>query len=289
MRIALLGAGGQLATDLRPQLRGDVVPLARADLDVTHEDDVAARFADIRPDLVLNCTAMTNVDACETQPAAAFAVNAEGAGAVARQAARLAAAVLYVSTDYVYGQAGPRAEPYVEDDPPGPVNVYGASKLAGEMLTRANNPRYFIVRTCGLYGHAGAHGKGGNFVETMLRAAQTQPVVRVVADQRLSPTSTRELAVRIAQLIRTGAFGLVHIAAPDHCTWFEFTREIFAHAGVKADLRPILSNELRDRAPRPTMSALQSVRLASTGVSACPPWRQMLHAYLDSRPQSQTI
>ncbi len=288
MRIALIGANGQLGTDLRPCLSGEVTGLDRPTLDVRREDNVAAILAEVHPDVVINCAGLTHVDACEDQVEAALAVNAGGALAVARQAERQGAAVVYISTDYVYGSEGQRAAPYAEHDPPGPVNVYGVSKLAGEYLSRAYNRRCFIVRTCGLYGHAGQLGTGANFVESMLRLARAGQPVRVVDDQRVTPTSTSELAGKLAQLVRTDAFGLYHIAAPDSCTWFEFAQEIFRYAKLSVDLRPINSTELGRRAPRPAMSALRSVNLEAAGLTPCPAWRDMLHAYLDACPQRRS-
>ncbi len=283
MRIALIGANGQLGTDLRKRLSGDVVGLDVPDFDVRREAQVAAAFASIQPEIVINCAALTNVDACEEQVEVAFAVNAGGALAVARQAERVNAPVVYISTDFVFGSEGTRTQPYVEADTPAPLSVYGMSKLAGEYLTRAYSRRSYIVRTCGLYGYAGAAGKSGNFVETMLRLAGSGQPVRVVNDQQVSPTSTRALADRLAALIETQMYGLYHIAAVDRCTWYEFAAEIFRHRRQTVDLQPIRSSEWPARARRPPMSALASARLAATGVPPCPSWRVMLHEYLDAR------
>jgi dTDP-4-dehydrorhamnose reductase len=240
---------------------------------------------------VVNCAGLTNVDWCEDHLAEAFAVNATGAAHVARAAEAVGAAVVYISSDYVFGAAGPRDEPYSEDDRPGPVNGYGVSKLAGEHLTQAYNARALVVRTCGLYGHAGARGKAGtergrgsgNFVETLLRLAGERTTIRVVDDQCVSPTSTAACAARLAALIERRACGLYHVAAPDCCTWYELAQALFAHEGRDVDLRPISSAEYAARARRPAWSALRSVRLERAGVPLCPPWQAMLHEYLRTR------
>jgi dTDP-4-dehydrorhamnose reductase len=283
MRIALIGASGQLGTDLREQLRGEVIPLSQPEFDVRCEDLARAALERAAPNVVVNCAAVTNVDGCEDDPVTAFSVNAAGALHVARSANSIGAAVVYISTDYVFGGQVGRVEPYHEEDAPAPLNVYGASKLAGEQLTRAYNRRALVVRTCGLYGRVGARGKGGNFVETMLRlAAQSKPI-RVVDDQRLSPTSTTACAGVIAELVARDATGLVHVAAADSCTWYEFARAILAEQGVAAEIRPIRSSEYAARARRPQFSALCSRRLAQAGAAGCPPWREMLREYLRTR------
>jgi dTDP-4-dehydrorhamnose reductase len=285
VRIVLIGSEGQLGTDLRRVLPPDTVGVDLPAFDIRQPEQVRALFARERPDWVINCAAQTNVDRCELEPDEAFAINACGALHVARAAAEIGARVAYLSTDYVFGGDGPPRAVYTESDRPAPVNVYGASKLAGEHLTRAYQPRGLIVRTAGLYGHAGARGKGGNFVETMLRLAAAGQPIRVVDDQRLSPTSTVELADRLVALLRQDAAGLVHLAAADDCTWFEFAREIFAFLKLDVAVQPVPTWQYPVKAQRPALSALRSERLASLGVPSCRPWRAMLHDYLQARPQ----
>lgn len=285
MRIVLIGSEGQLGTDLRRVLPADTVGVDLPAFDIRQPEQVQALFEQERPDWVINCAAQTNVDRCELEPDDAFAINACGALHVARAAAEFGARVVYLSTDYVFGGDGPPRAGYTESDRPAPVNVYGASKLAGEHLTRAFQPRGLIVRTAGLYGHAGARGKGGNFVETMLRLAAAGQPIRVVDDQRLSPTSTVELADRLVALLRQDAAGLVHLAAADDCTWFEFACEIFAFLKLDIAVRPVPTSQYPVKAQRPALSALRSERLASLGVPPCRPWREMLHDYLRARPQ----
>jgi dTDP-4-dehydrorhamnose reductase len=285
VRTLLIGAGGQLGTDLLVRLAGDVLPLDLPELDITREDQLRRVLQDYRPDWVINSAAMTNVDGCEKAPAECFAVNTLGALVAARCAAEVEAGLVYISTDYVFGASGPRCHVYDEDDLPGPVNTYGASKLAGEHLSLAHCARTLIVRTCGLYGHAGARGKGGNFIETMLRLGCRGTTVRVVDDQRLSPTATVDCAARIVDLLSAGARGVVHVAARDTCTWFELAREIFKLAALEVDLRPISSAEYGAPARRPAFSALGTRRLAALGLEACRGWREMLADYMAARPR----
>jgi dTDP-4-dehydrorhamnose reductase len=282
--ILVIGAVGQLGTDLMARLGERAVGVDYPDLDVRNVEQVAAVVAQHAPRWVINCAAVTNVDGCETAVEEAFAVNAVGARNVARAAAEHGAGVIYISTDYVFGLAGPRAEPYVESDCPGPQGVYAASKLAGEHLTLAAHPEAVVARTCGLYGHAGARGKGGNFVETMLRLGGEGRDLRVVSDQRLSPTSTVACAEQLERLIAVDARGIVHVTAADHCTWHDFAVAIFELAGMDVAVTPIPTSEYPTAAPRPLMSALRSERLAGLGLDPMPSWRAMLKTYLATRP-----
>lgn len=283
MRILIIGSNGQLGTDLMARLSGDVRGVTVSDIDVRAEASVARTLQEHQPDAVINCAAHTNVDGCESEVAEALAVNAAGALYVARQCAARGAYLIHISTDYVFGAAGPRSVPYYENDAPDPVNVYGASKLAGETLVSAYARESAIVRTCGLYGHAGARGKGGNFVETMLRLAGGEKPIRVVADQRLSPTSTWALAGKLSEVLKLRPAGVLHVAARDSCTWHEFASEIVRSVDPERDVRPIRSSEYPTPARRPAFSALGSGRLAGLGASPCPPWREMLAEYLGRR------
>ncbi len=279
----LIGGAGQLGHDLRPVLPGEVVSLDLPELDITDAAQVHAALETHRPDVVINCAAQTNVDRCESATAEAFAINALGARHVAQATAQLGGYLVFISTDYVFGAEGRRLLPYGESEMPGPLSVYGASKLAGEHLTLAAGARALVVRTCGLYGHAGARGKGGNFVETMLRVAGQGKPLRVVDDQTLSPTSTVECAAKLVALLKRRATGVVHVAAEDCCSWYTFARAIFDHGGLDVDLTPIPTSEYPTPAQRPAMSALRSERLAELGIPPCRGWRAMLHEYLENR------
>ena len=213
MKIAVLGSQGQLGRDLCPRLGGDVVPLTRADLDLTRPDTIAPALAAHHADVLVNCAAYNFVDKAETEPDAAMAANAWGVRDLARACKAAGCKLVHFSSDYVFGLDAARTEPFAEDDPPGPVSAYGLSKLAGEYLVRAALADHLVIRTCGLYGVWGTGGKGGNFVETMLRVAAQGKLLRVVADQRCTPSYTADVADAAAALIRCGARGLFHVTS----------------------------------------------------------------------------
>src|SRR3954454_5365160 len=228
MRALVTGAAGMLGQDLVPALaeRGwSVAGLSRAELDITDAAAVEDAIDELRPDVVFNCAAWTDVDGAEVAERDAMRVNDTAAGIVAATAAAYNAAVLYVSSDYVFD--GEKGDAYVESDLPAAISAYGRSKQAGETSTQIANPRHFIVRSSWLFGAGGP-----NFVETMLRVAREQPEVIVVSDQVASPTYTRHLAQALALVIESDDFGIHHVAAAGRCSWFDFAQEIFDQAGV---------------------------------------------------------
>jgi dTDP-4-dehydrorhamnose reductase len=286
MRTVVLGAPGQLGRDLVPRLSGEVIALGRADADLTDANSLRTRVTALRPDIVVNCAAYNFVDKAEAEPAAAFAVNAWAVRELATVCRDLDATLVHFSTDYVFGLDASRVTPLTVSDPPGPLSVYGLSKLAGEYLVRANCPKHYVIRTCGLYGVWGSGGKGGNFVETMLRLAGQGKPLRVVDDQRCTPSFTADVAAATAALIPTGAFGLYHVTSAGDCTWYEFAREIFRAAGVRADLTPITSADFAAPARRPAYSVLSDEKLRAVGVAPPRPWTEAIVAYLTERRRS---
>jgi len=284
MRTVVLGAPGQLGRDLCPRLAGEVVPLARADADLTDAARLRDKLNALRPDCVVNCAAYNFVDKAEAEPDAAFAVNAWAVRNLATACRDLGCTLVHFSTDYVFGLDASRRTPLAETDPPGPVSAYGLSKLAGEYLVRATCPKHFVIRTCGLYGVWGSGGKGGNFVETMLRLAGQGKPLRVVDDQRCTPSFTADVADAAVALIRTGKYGLYHLTNAGDCSWFEFAREIFRIAGVTADLAPITSDQFGAPARRPAYSVLANDKAASVGNAPPRPWKEAIRAYLGQRP-----
>jgi dTDP-4-dehydrorhamnose reductase len=283
MKIAVIGSTGQLGQDLMRVFGADAVGLTHQDLEVTDGVDVASALHALRPDWVLNTAAFHRVDDCEINRGLAFAVNALGASNVARAAAAVDAGVVFLSTDYVFGgQARGRAHPFVEDDPPQPLNVYGISKSAGERLVMQGNPRHLIVRSSGLYGTATSR-KGWTFPELMLEKARTDGAVRVVTDQVLAPTNTADLAATVRELVERGASGLFHVTNADECSWFEFAREVFDLAGVSVKMEPIETGQSQRRARRPPYSALASVRLRDAGLQPLRPWKEALADYLRAK------
>jgi dTDP-4-dehydrorhamnose reductase len=273
----VLGAAGQLGHELCSRLEGEVVGLTRGQADLTQHESLRATLAELRPDFVVNCAAYNFVDRAEREPDAAFATNAWGVRALATICRDLDCTLVHFGTDYVFGIEGTRKSPYQEIDAPGPVNVYGLSKLAAEYLVRAVCPKHVVIRTCGLYGVRGSGGKGGNFVETMLRIAQANKPLRVVSDQVCTPSYAADVAEATARLLAAGGHGLYHFTNAGSCSWYEFAVAIFEVAGVKADLAAISSLEFGAAARRPVYSVLAS-RLPPLR-----PWREALEAYLRER------
>ena len=287
MKFAVLGAAGQLGRDLCPRLPGEVVPLAREQADLTRPETLRTTLAVLRPGVVVNCAAYNLVDRAETEPEAAFAANAWGVRQLALVCRDLECVLVHFSTDYVFGLDGQRSTPYCPADAPGPVSVYGLSKLAGEYLVRSLCPRHVVIRTCGLYGVWGSGGKGGNFVVTMLRIAGQGKPLRVVADQICTPSYTVDVAAAAAALIQTGRFGLFHLTNSGSCSWHEFARTIFDLSRVRADLSAITSHEFGAPARRPAYSVLSLDANEGLGLPTARPWQEALAAYLKERQGKQ--
>ena len=297
MRIAIVGAAGQLGTELQrqlPALSGEIVPLNRQAIDLVSADSVAAALDAARPELVINAAAYNFVDRAEEEPQAAWSVNALGPRNLALWCEAAGAALLHVSTDYVYSGRtfeGTRridhSTPYGECDAPLPVNAYGVSKLAGEYFVRALCRRHFVVRTCGLYGRGAA--TKGNFVETMLRLGRERPELRVVADQHCTPTSAAELARAIIGLAKTDACGLYHATSSGQTTWHGFAVEIFRQAGLDVAVHAVTSEEYGAKARRPAYSVLDCQKLNALLDPPLSTWREALAEYLADRESPSSI
>ena len=283
MRVAVVGANGQLGSDLCRVLADheiSAVPLTRRDLDVADSVQVGDVLRSIDADVVINTAAFHKVEQCEEEAAMAFAVNAIGARNLALSCRRENAVLVHFSTDYVFG--GGHREPYSESDLAHPLNVYGVSKLAGEGMIALTWEKSFVVRTCGLYGLAGSRGRGGNFVETMLKKASENTPIRVVQDQVLTPTFTADLAEAISRLIKTECYGLYHISAEGQCSWYEFAHKIFELEGLKIDLEAVNTREFASPVQRPAYSVLSKRKLNGLGI-AMPTWQDGLSRYLGAR------
>jgi dTDP-4-dehydrorhamnose reductase len=284
--VVIIGSNGQLGTDLRPALEGfRVTGLTHAELDVCDLERARDVLGALRPDVIINTSAFHKVDLCEDEPAPTFAVNATGAYNLARLTAALDATLVHFSSDYVFD--GSSAVPYREDDLANPISVYGVSKLAGEKLVRAFCPRHFVIRTTGLYGVAGASGKGGNFVETMIRLGKAGPV-RVVDDQVMTPTATADLARAVAALLvadgeRAVAPGVYHVTSAGQCSWHFFAKTIFELCGLDVDLTPITTAQSGSKARRPAFSVLAHDKWMQAGFAELRPWRTALTDYLRAK------
>ena len=283
MKVTVIGSTGQLGQDLMRVFGENAAGFTHQELDVTDEASVASAIRSTEPDWVLNTAAFHRVDDCEVDPALTFAVNAVGALNVSRAAADVGSGVVFYSTDYVFGdQDRKRGHPYEEGDSPHPLSVYGASKVAGEQLVMQANARHLVVRSAGLYGTATSR-KGWTFPELMLDKARTEGVIRVVTDQVLSPTFTADLAEKTKELIEHNAVGLFHLANAGECSWFQFAQGTLDLAGVEADMEPIGTGQLQQRARRPSYSALTTVRLGAVGLNPLRPWREALSDYLQQK------
>ena len=288
MRTLVIGSAGQLGRDLCPLLPGEVIPLTRAEADLTKPELLQAVLEKYRPQIVINCAAFNLVDRAETEPEVAFAVNSWGVRQHAMSCRAIDAVLVQFSSDYVFGLDRSRSRPWGEADLPGPISAYGLSKLTGEYWVRSICPRHYVIRTCGLYGLWGVGGKGGNFVETMLRLASQGKPLRIVNDQRCTPSYTVDVAAASANLISTGSYGLYHVTNSDECSWFEFAGEIFKQAGLTPQLAPITTAEFGAPAARPSYSVLSNEQLQSIGLSPLRTWQQALRAYLESRNRRRT-
>ena len=279
MKIAIIGADGQLGSDLVRRLKADaLLPLYFPEFDVTKPEPARRTLAAWGPDCVINTAAYHRVDECEIHPDKTFAVNAIAVRVLAVICRELGYPLVHFSTDYVFD--GAKGAPYVEEDAPNPLSVYAVSKLAGEILVRNGWERHFLVRTCGLYGESGCLEKGMNFVDRVIDLARRGEPLRVVDDQRATPTSTRELAAAIDELIRTSAYGLYHLTSEGDCTWYEFAGDVLAQAGLEADLSPVCSREFGARARRPAYSVLENKRAKALGLTPFSPWKDALRNYL---------
>ena len=283
MKVAIFGIQGQLGRDLESALAGfEIIPMLYEQVDVTRADQVEAAVAAAHPQWIINSAAMTHVDRCETEASEAFGVNALGALHVARASASVGARLLFVSTDYVFD--GEKGAPYVENDPPRPINVYGVTKLAGEWFVRQACSEHYIVRTSGLYGLHPCWGKGTNFVETMLRLAAERDELRVVADEVLTPTFTEDLAAQIRRMMEAAPpFGVYHATNEGQCSWYEFAAEIFRLSGASVKLSPIASSQWKAAARRPSNSVLENAALKAASLNVFPEWKDALARYLHSR------
>jgi dTDP-4-dehydrorhamnose reductase len=280
VKVAVIGPSGQLGSALCEAFRRravDCVELDHGRVEVTDPQSVLVALRDARPAAVVNTAAFHKVDACEEDPKRAFEVNALGALHVARACREAGARCVYVSTDYVFD--GAKAEPYLEEDLPNPVNVYGASKLAGEHLVAQTCPDALVVRVASLFGGLGSRGKGTNFVLTVLERARRGEALRVVDDVRMSPTYAEDAAAAIVELVARGASGVFHVVNKGACSWYELAVRVLELAGLRVPVHPVPQEAYPARARRPRNSALSTAKLEARGLRL-PPWEDAVQRYL---------
>jgi dTDP-4-dehydrorhamnose reductase len=276
-RVLITGAGGQLGSDLAEQLdgRAEVSAYSRAELDIADDGAVASAIADAKPDTVFNCAAYHNVDLCETEEEMSFRINAVAVKRMAERCTEAGAQLVHLSTNYVFD--GRREEPYAENDVPSPRSVYAGSKLAGEHLALAYGDGALVVRGSGLYGLHGSGQKGGNFVTRMLNRAREGQQIRMVGDQRLQPTFTRDLAAALIEAVERDASGVLHLTAAGACSWLEFTEAIYAIAGVDVPIEEVQTSGGVDR---PLNGVLARTRADALGLTPLRHWREALEDYM---------
>lgn len=275
MRALVTGGGGQLASDLAALLGSGARLLNHQQLDITDTDALDRAFADVKPDVVFNCAAFHKVDACEVERDQAWRVNVEAV----RELARRSPLLVHVSTNYVFD--GRRPEPYGETDLPSPRSVYALTKLAGEYGALAYADHALVVRTAGLYGLQGSLSKGGNFVERMIARARDQGSLRMVADQRLQPTFTPDLADAILGAVEAGAEGIVHLTASGSCSWYEFTAAIMARAGIDVPIEAVSTVIPPGGIDRPLNGVLSRPRADALNLPVLRSWQEGLDAYME--------
>ena len=282
--LLVTGAGGQLGTDCVACLSDtwNVISVRRADGDITNATAIADLFTHHRPAVVVNCAAYTQVDACETDQAAAFQLNAEAPGILARESVRIGAHLIHLSTDYVFDGTREVPTPYVEDDATGPASVYGESKLQGEAAVQSATPDAAILRTSWVYG---IHGH--NFLKAVLARARQMPdaPLRVVNDQHGSPTWTVRLSEQIGAIAEAGLSGVLHATGEGHCTWYDLAQRFFELMDIPVQIEPCTTADFPRPAARPMNSILENARLNQAGLNRMQAWQDDLAAFVSAHRQ----
>ncbi len=276
MKIIVTGAEGQLGHDVKKimsQNNHEVFAFGRKDLDITSNDSVLQTITELKPDVIVHCAAYTNVDKAEDDKEMAYKVNAEGTKFIAEAAERVGAKVAYISTDYVFD--GSAETPYEVKDQKSPLGVYGDSKSRGEDYIQEISSKYYIIRTAWVYG-----SNGKNFVKTMLNLADEHTELKIVNDQKGSPTYTYDLAKLILVLSSTEDYGIYHGTNSGECTWYDFAKEIFEIKHLNIKVNPCSTKEFPRPAPRPKYSVLGSKSLSYIDVEPLRHWKDALREYL---------
>ena len=291
MKVAVIGGNGQLGHDVALAFSAEgcaVTSLTHQDVEISSLDSLRVVLGDLRPDVVVNTAAYHNVDKCEAEPGLAFAHNGIGARNVAQITEETGAKLMHISTDYVFD--GHKNAPYVEEDMPAPLNVYGNTKLAGEFFVRCTNPRHFVVRASAIYGESPCRAKGGlNFVELMLKLSKERKELRVVDDEFVTPTPTAQIAKQLVVLSKSSDYGLYHATAEGSCSWYEFAAAIFELTQTKVGLEPARPGEFPAKVPRPKYSVLENRALKSRSLNVFTHWKKGLETYLARRNQAATL
>jgi len=278
MKVLIVGCLGMLGTDLMEEFSSDceVLGVDQKELDITHLDRCHNKVKDFRPDIIINSAALTRVDYCEAHAEEAFGANGTGAGNLAQAAATSGALLVHYSTDYVFD--GLKTEAYLEEDVPHPQSVYGKSKLTGEELIRRHCPDHLIIRTSWLFGR-----NGPNFIRTIVNAARQGKPLRVINDQKGSPTYSKDVAAHTRRMIKAGCRSTYHLTNSGACTWYELAVQALKWAEIKdARIAPVSTPEYPLPAQRPANSVLANARLEREGLPSMRPWQAAAQEYVQS-------
>jgi len=282
MKVAVIGANGQLGSDLVQEFKNDgneVFGFNHCDVEVYDIDSIYNIIKLSKPDLLINTSAYHNVEKCEENPLRSFQINAIGARNLAIACSENDITLMHISTDYVFD--GRQKFPYFETDCPNPLSVYGNSKLAGENFIRNIAKRFLIIRTSGLYGKRPCRAKGGmNFVQLMLKLASEGKKIRVVDNEILTPTPTIELARQLVRIKEPDFYGVVHASSQCFCSWYQFAKAIFSISKLEPDLQIASPDEFPSKAKRPEYSVLENGVLNDYNVNIMKTWEQGLKEYL---------
>lgn len=277
MKVFITGVTGQLGYDVAKTLDAreiDHVGVSSKELNICDRDAVMDALIDYNPDAVIHCAGYTKVDLAEDEPGKCWTVNADGTRNIAEACRQLRTKMVYISTDYVFPGEGDK--PYEVDDPVRPLNTYGRSKLAGELVVQSFLEKFFIVRTSWVVGQ-----HGNNFVKTMLKLAEMRREVTVVDDQIGSPTFTMDLALLLCDMIVTEKYGVYHATNKGYCSWAEFAEEVFRITGKDVKVNRVTTEEYGAKAVRPRNSRYSDMALLQNGFSVLPPWNESLMHYLN--------
>jgi len=284
MKYLVIGKTGQLGSDLIRDLNitsNEVFAPNKSELDITDKQSFLSAMKEFQPDIVINTAAYHNVPLCEENPFEAFQANCLAVKDMAEITSELDVWFVSFSTDYVFD--GKKGEPYIETDVPGPLQIYGLSKLAGEYAA-ISYPKSIIIRTSGLYGFQGATSKGGNFVEKRIKDSKRIPLLEMSNDQTTSPTFTSDLSKAVLELVqhKSKQPGIYHLVNQGFCTWYEFTEEIFKIMNISIELIPVDRKGLTGKMRRPLFSSLKNEKASKINVNL-PHWKDALKRYLSSK------
>ncbi|MFQ5823391.1 MAG: dTDP-4-dehydrorhamnose reductase [bacterium] len=281
MKVAVIGANGQLGTEICEIFSQKylVISLTHQDFEISDIDNVKNTLERVKPQVVINTAAYHQVSKCEENPILSFKINGLGALNLSKVSNDLDFKLVHFSTDYVFD--GLKKSPYIEDDKPNPLNIYGLTKLNGEHLIMNNCNNYFIIRVSGIYGKVPCRAKGGNFITTMIKASRERPEVTVVNDEILTPTSAVEISKNTYSLIQTDAFGLYHMTCQGGCSWYEFAKVIFETLKLEATLQPCSVSDFPMTVKRPIYSVLENHNLKAIKMDQMIFWKDALVNFLN--------